>query len=231
MGRRRPRSLVFGPHMERIGYTLLPSLRVEQLWSVTPRYGCTINYIGSKFIVKTGSVHIDDAVREIIRKFLLLFRVPFGGVSYTLPLQVVFLKPVSDEMHTKYFRLFSQYSSLGWTVNMPEPWDFSDAEYDAVPNAGEEHVETESDVDTVANISAPCETLQNPVWIDEELDLEIHRIYDEHFTCTAEPSRKSNFFFDAAGDWCEVMEEGCYESDSGSTSNWKFEKCTQSPFF
>lgn len=226
MGRRRPRSLVFGPDMERIGYTLLPSLRVEQLWSVTPRYGCTINYIGSKFIVKTGSVHTDDAVREIIRKFLLLFRVPYGNVSYTLPLQVVFLKPVSDEMHTKYFRLISHYSNVGWIVNMPEPYNFSDVEYEA-ESASEKHVDTESDVDTTAaDISSPCKALQNPLWMDEELDSEIHRIYDEHFTCTAEPSSKRNFFFDATGDWCEVMEEGCYESDSGSTSNWKFEKCT-----
>jgi hypothetical protein len=229
MGRRRPRSLVFGPDMERIGYTLLPSLRVEQLWSVTPRYGCTINYIGSKFIVKTGSVHTDDAVREIIRKFLLLFRVPYGNVSYTLPLQVVFLKPVSDEMHTKYFRLISQYSNVGWMVNMPEPWDFSDAEYEAESDASERHVDTDSDTDTQPGVT--CETLHNAVWTDEELHSEIHGIYDEHFTCTAEPSSKRNFFFDATGDWCEVMEEGCYEPDSGSTSDWKFEECTQSPFF
>jgi hypothetical protein len=230
MGRRRPRSLVFGPDMERIGYALQPSLRVEQLWSASSsRYGCTINYIGSKFVVKTGNVHTDNDVREIIRKFLLLFRVPYGKVSYTLPLHVVFVKPVSDEMHAKYFRLIKQYSSIGWKVNMPEPWDFSDAEYDVLSDADEEHVDTESDQEI--RIEVKRETMENPVWLNEELDSEIHRIYDEHFTCTAEPSRKSNFFFDASGDWCEVMEEGCYKPDPRSTSDWKFEKCAQSSFF
>lgn len=223
MGKHRPHPSVFGPRMERIGYVLQPSLRVEQVWSVTPRYHCILNYYNSKLAVKTGVVTTDGVVREVLKKFLLLFRVPLLDISYTLPVQIVFLKPLSDEMHAKYFGLIKQYSSLGWTVNMAEPWDCSDAECDRYSTEEEPCVENEP--------SADSEILDNSLWLDEELESEIHRIYDEHFTCTAEPSRKSNFFFDASGEWCEVMEEGCYKPDPGSTSDWEFEKCGQASFF
>lgn len=230
MGKHRPHSSVFGPDMEHIGYALQPSLRVEQLWSVTPRWGlCRINYIGSKFVVKSGSVLTDDPVREIIRKFLLLFRVPPGKVSYMLPLHIIFLKPVSDETHTKYFRLIKQYSNFGWTVNMVEPWDCSDVESSTQSSVDEPHVENDSDENREVDIT--CENLGVPWCLDEAVESEIHGIYDKDFTCTPEPPSEGNFFFDAAGDWCEVMDEGCNPGNSGSTLDWEFEEGDQSAFF
>lgn len=212
--------------MEMLGYALQPSLKVETLWSKTPLVGAaTLNYTGTKFVVKTGRVMVDSEVKHVIMKFLLLFRVPPCVVNYSLPVHIIFHDGLDIHTHEKYYELISGYNA-GWTVGMYSPWDScSDCEW-----TDDDEVD---DPDTIAPQQPAPQEEEDWSWLTNDWDeitriLQIDTVSDKDLTHPPEPSCDGETLFHSASHWGEPMDECCQQSDTSGTAIWDFEEGCQS---